>query len=174
MPPSHVSKELFSDTSKEMSELQKQVADVERTVLMEWEGLVGEPSAENINQAKIYALKYESKLAQFIDLSALLVKLYQDEINKLEKLNLDGKMNDEQKSNTWNVYASWAYKLMVMLKATSAREYFLNYWRILKSIAPYFIVFYRLLVSDARKPIHKTPWSENINWSVRLMHWHYC
>ena len=97
MPPSHVSKELFSDTSKEMSELQKQVADVERTVLMEWEGLVGERSADNINQAKIYALKYESKLAQFIDLSALLVKLYQDEINKLEKLNLDDKMNDGQK-----------------------------------------------------------------------------
>ena len=36
MPPSHVSKELFSDTSK----IRKQVADVEQNVLMEWEGLV--------------------------------------------------------------------------------------------------------------------------------------
>ena len=97
MPPSHVSKELFSDTSKEISELQKQVADVEQNVLMKRGGLVGELSADNIDQARICALKYESKLAQYIDLSALLVKLYQDEINKLQKLNLDDKMNDAQK-----------------------------------------------------------------------------
>ena len=48
MLPSHVSKELFCDTSKEISEMQKQVADVEQDVLMEWEGLVGELSADSL------------------------------------------------------------------------------------------------------------------------------
>ena len=78
MPSSHVAKELFSHTSKEISELQKQVVDLEQNILMEWEGLVEELDADNIDQAKICALKYKSKLAQYIDLNTLLVKLYQN------------------------------------------------------------------------------------------------
>ena len=73
------------------------MADLEQNILMEWEGLVEELDADNIDQAKICALKYKSKLAQYIDLNTLLVKLFQNEINKLQKLNLDDEINDAQK-----------------------------------------------------------------------------
>ena len=164
MPPSHVSKELFSDTSKEISELQKQVADVEQTVLTEWESLVGELSADNIDQAKIYALKYESKLAQFIDLSALLVKLYQDEINKLQKLNLDDKMNDVQKKQISAEVKHLERLCSLGLRTDGDVECYISeriFPQLLENVEEHCPLLYSilqtLLVSDARKRIHKTP-----------------
>ena len=164
MPPSHVSKELFSDTSKEISELQKQVADVEQNVLMEWEGLVGELSADNIDQAKIYGLKYENKLAQYIDLSALLVKLYQDEINKLQKLNLDDKMNDAQKKQISAEVKHLERLCSLGLRTDGDVESYISkriFPQLLENAEEHCPLLYSilqtLLVSDARKRIHKTP-----------------
>ncbi len=164
MPSSHVAKELFSHTSKEISELQKQVADLEQNILMEWEGLVEELDADNIDQAKICALKYKSKLAQYIDLNTLLVKLYQNEINKLQKLNLDDEINDAQKKQISAEVKQLERLCSLGLRSDGDVESYISkriFPQLLQNVEEHCPLLYSilqtLLVPDARKRIHKTP-----------------
>ena len=67
---SRIVKELF-EGSDEISELQKQMAIVEELLLKGWDCLTEELGAGNIDKARLIAVKYKTRLEQFVNFTAI-------------------------------------------------------------------------------------------------------
>ena len=94
---SRIVKELF-EGSDEISELQKQMAIVEEILLKEWDCLTEELGAGNIDKARLIAVKYKTRLEQFVNFKTVLVKLYENKLEKLQEIHLEEQISDVQKN----------------------------------------------------------------------------
>ena len=86
-------KELF-EGSDEISEFQKQMAIVEELLLKEWDCLTDELDAGNIDKARLIAVKYKTRLEQFVNFKTVLAKLYEDKLEKLQEIHLEEQISD--------------------------------------------------------------------------------
>ena len=70
----NIVKKLFSD-SKELSKIQKELADMELGLVNEWEMVVEGLCESNTDEACIAALKYQSDLEHYFKLNSAMVQL---------------------------------------------------------------------------------------------------
>jgi hypothetical protein len=70
---------------------------VEQIMVQEWEVLSEKLDANIIPQANIAASKFKSKFEQYATLNSVLVKLYEKEIDKLQKTHVEDQISPVQK-----------------------------------------------------------------------------
>ena len=58
---------------------------VEELLLKEWDCLTEELGAGNIDKARLIAVKYKTRLEQFVNFKTVLVKLYEDKLESFKK-----------------------------------------------------------------------------------------
>ena len=97
LPTSDIVKEVFSETNNEISELQKQLTEVEQIMVQEWGSSFEKLDANITPQANIAASKFKSKFEQYITLNYVLVKLYENEIDRLQKMHVKDQISPAQK-----------------------------------------------------------------------------
>ena len=84
-PRKSIVKELFANSSKEISEVQKQIAELEPSLVSEWEIVAEAIDANNMNEAKVAALRYQSYFERYFALNSGLVNLYEKDIKNLKR-----------------------------------------------------------------------------------------
>jgi hypothetical protein len=161
-PTSDIVKELFSGASNEISELQKQLTEVEQIMVQEWEVLSEKLDANP--QANIAASKFKSKFEQYTTLNSVLVKLYEKEIDKLQKTHVEDQISPVQKKQMLLEVKELENLCCLGLKSDGDIECFVHekiFPHLMRNVEEkcplLYSVLQNLLVPDARRRIHKTP-----------------
>ena len=76
--PSHtMAKELFAASSKEISDIQRQLTELETSLTHEWNVVVEAVNGNSMDQAKVAALKHQSYLKRYCSLNTAVVNVYE-------------------------------------------------------------------------------------------------
>ena len=103
LPQSHtIVKKLFSGSSKELSLIQKQITEMEICLLNQWEMVEEALHEGNVHEASIAALKYQSDLEYYFKLNSGMVKLYENDIEKLKMRQSEDRVSTSQKEQILN------------------------------------------------------------------------
>ena len=140
------------------------MAIVEELLLKEWDCLTEELGAGNIDKARLIAVKYKTRLEQFVNFKTVLVKLYEDKLEKLQEIHLEEQISDVQKNQILHEMRELQSLCCLGLKSNSDIECFINeqvFPKLLEDIEEecplIFSILQTLLVADVRKRVHKTP-----------------
>ena len=112
--PSHtLAKELFAASSKEISDIQRQLTELETCLTHEWNVVVEAVNSNNMDQAKVAALKHQSYLKRYCSLNTAVVNVYEKEIGKLKETGSEYPISVLQQQQMakevkkWNISAHW-------------------------------------------------------------------
>lgn len=159
-----VAKELFAVSNKEISEVQRQLAELEPCLTGEWEIVVEAVNTNNMDEAKIAALKHQSYLKRYCALNSAMVKLYEKEIENLKETYSEYPISMTQKQQIVKEVKEFEHFCSLGLRMDGDIECVIHeriFSRLLEKVEEkcplIYSILQTLLVSDMRKRVHKSP-----------------
>ena len=163
--PSHtVAKELFAASSKEISDIQRQLTELETCLTHEWNVVVEAVNGNNMDQAKVAALKHQSYLKRYCSLNIAVVNVYEKEIGKLKETGSEYPISVLQQQQMAKEVKEMEHFCSLGLNADGDIDYAIHeriFSQLLENVEEkcplIYSILQTLLVSDTRKRVHKTP-----------------
>lgn len=179
MPSHTVAKELFAASSKEISDIQRQLAELENCLIHEWNMVVGAVNTNNMDEAKITALKHQSHIKHYRSLNTAIVNLYEKEIDKLKQTGSEYPVSVLQQQQIVNEVREMKHFCLLGLKGDGGIEYAIHeriFSQLLDKVEQkcplIYSILQTLLVSDTRKRMHNYKMKCGVNALASLLSVH--
>lgn len=137
---------------------------METCLLNQWEMVQKALHEGNVHEANIAALKYRSDLEHYFELNSGMVKLYENDIEKLEMRQSEDPLSTSQKEQILNEVKELECLCSIGLKLDGDISQAVDdglFRRLLENVKDTCPLIYSilqcLLVSDTRKRVHKSP-----------------
>ena len=163
-PRKSIVKELFANSSKEISEVQKQIAELEPSLVSEWEIVAEAIDANNMNEAKVAALRYQSYFERYFALNSGLVNLYEKDIKNLKRTQSEYPISMSQQQQMLKEVKEMEHLCSFGLRMDGDVDRVIHdniFKTLLQNVEErcplIYSILQTLLVSDERKRVHKSP-----------------